>query len=303
MKQTHVKDYKKYLDPSIISKIASLELKARLIVEGFLLGLHRSPYHGFSIEFSQHRQYMQGDALKDVDWKVFGKTDRYYVKQYEEETNLKCHIMLDISNSMSFSSNGNISKLEYAKLLTAAISFIALKQKDSVGLSLYADEIKKTMPPKASNTYLKEILNTISNSKAISSTRTANCLSKIAEKVKRRGLVIIISDFFDDLNSVLKAIKQFRFMKNEVIVFQILDPVERYFNFGRDSIFIDLETKEEMTTQPYQIQKAYKSAMNEFTKKIKDECLNAGIEYNLLDTSFSFEKSLYAYLQKRSKLF
>lgn len=296
-------DYKKYLDPAIISGISSLELRARLIVEGFLLGLHRSPYHGFSIEFSQHRQYMQGDSPKDIDWKVYGKTDRFYVKQYEEETNLKCYVVLDVSKSMSYASEGRISKLEYGKILASALSYICIKQKDAIGLTLYSDTVKKVLLPKASYSYLKEILIALSENGSGGGTNTSECLFTITEKIKRKGLVIIISDFFDDITTVLKAIKQFRYMKNEVIVFQILDPLERTFAFGRDSVFIDLETKEEMTTQPHQIRKAYKEAMDDYLELIKTECLNAGIEYNLLDTSISFDKALYSYLQKRIKLY
>jgi uncharacterized protein (DUF58 family) len=295
-------DYKKYLDPSVISKISSLELKARLIVEGFLLGLHRSPYHGFSIEFSQHRPYMPGDAPKDIDWKVYGKTDRFFVKQYEEETNLKCNILLDTSKSMSYSSKGNISKLEYASYLVASLSYLMIKQKDAVGLTLYSEQINKTLTPKASNSYLKEILFALNSVEPAGKTETANCLSGIAESVKRRGLVIIISDFFDEPDKVLSALKHFRFKKNEVIVFHILDPLELNFAFDRDSIFIDMETAEEMTTQPRQIQKSYQESLNQFLRKIKEGCLNTGIEYNLIDTSITYDKSLYAYLQKRSRL-
>jgi uncharacterized protein (DUF58 family) len=296
-------DYRKYLDPKVISKISSMDLKARMIVEGFLLGLHRSPFHGFSIEFAQHRQYMQGDALKDVDWKVFAKTDRYYVKQYEEETNLRSYIFLDTSKSMAYSSGDNISKLEYSKMLVAALSYISLKQKDAVGLSLYSNEIIKTLPPKASNNYLKEIITSLHNVKPDTGTNTALCLNKAAESIKKRGLVIVVSDFFDDIDSVLKVLKQFRFMKNEVIVFQVLDPMEVDFGFERDSVFVDLESNQEMTSQPYQIKKAYREAMTKFTKKIKDECINSGIEYNLLNTSTGFDKALFAYLQKRSRLY
>lgn len=293
-------EYKKYLNPSVLTKISSLELRAKLIVEGFLLGLHKSPYHGFSIEFSEHRQYNQGDAIKDIDWKIYGKTDRFYIKQYEEETNLKCYIVLDTSKSMAYSSEGQISKLEYASTLAASLSYLLLKQQDAVGLALYSDEIKKIIQPHSSNIYLQEILFTLSNILPSSKTETALSFRKIAEKVKKRGLVILISDFFDDLNSVINAIKLFRFKNNEVIVFQILDPIENNFAFGRDSIFVDLETSEELTTQPHQIQKAYQQEMNKFLTKIKHECLNSGIDYNLIETSQPFDKALYAFLQKRS---
>ncbi|HMN49542.1 MAG TPA: DUF58 domain-containing protein [Ignavibacteriaceae bacterium] len=295
-------DHRRYLDPQIISKLSNLELRARLVVEGFMVGLHKSPYHGFSVEFSQHRPYMQGDDLKNVDWKVFGKTEKFFIKQYEEETNLKSYIILDTSKSMEFKSGSNISKLNYSMILAAALSYLMIKQQDAVGLALYSEKIDKLLPPKSSRTYLQEILRQLSTVVAGEKTNTASSLGEIAEKIKRRGLVIIISDFFDDIDSVIKSLKKFSFMKNEVIIFQILDPMEKSFGFGKDAIFRDMETQEEITTQPYQIQKAYQQAMNEFTNKIKRECLNSNFDYNLIETSTPFDKALFSYIQKRSKL-
>lgn len=298
-----VQDFKNYLHPSFISKLNSLELKARLVVEGFMVGLHKSPYHGFSVEFSEHRAYMQGDNLKDVDWKVFGKTEKYFIKQYEEETNLRSYIFLDTSNSMAYSSEKNISKLNYSITLAAALSYLMIHQQDAVGLTLYSEKINKFLPPKSSRAYLQEILKSLINVIPSEKTNTAESLSEGAEKLKRRGLVVIISDFFDDINSVLKALKHFSYKKNEVIVFQILDPMEKTFSFGKDAIFKDLETGDELATQPYQIQKAYREAMNEFTNKIKSECLNSNIDYNLIETSDPYDKALLRYIQKRAKLF
>jgi uncharacterized protein (DUF58 family) len=298
-----IQDYRNYLNPATISKLNSLELKARLVVEGFMVGLHKSPYHGFSVEFTEHRPYMQGDNLKDVDWKVYGKTERYFIKQYEEETNLKSYILLDTSKSMDYSSGENISKLNYSVILVAALSYLMIKQQDAVGLSLYSEKIDKYFPPKSTRAYLQEILKSLSMVEASSKTNTAASLNSIAEKIKRRGLVIVVSDFFDDINSTLSALKHFRYNNNEVIVFQVLDPIERSFSFGRDAIFKDLETGDEMTTQPYQIQKAYKEAMAGFLNKIKSECLNSNIEYNLIETSMPFDKALFNYIQKRSRLY
>ena len=295
-------DYKKYLDPSIVSKLNSLELKARLVVEGFLVGLHKSPYHGFSVEFSEHRPYMQGDSLKNIDWKVYGKTEKFFIKQFEEETNLICHIILDVSKSMDYAYEKNIKKIEYASMLSASLIYLMLKQQDSVGLTLYSDKIESVLPPKSTKAYLTQLLKSLDQIKPSNTTSTSNCLNSVAEKIKRRGLVIIISDFFDEINSVMKAIKLFRYKQNEVIVFQILDPIERSFAFGRDAIFKDLETEEEMTTQPYQVQKAYQKAMNEFIELIKEGCLNSNIEYNLIDTSTPFDKALMSYFKKRSRL-
>ncbi len=298
-----IRDFKNYLDPSFISKLNSLELKARLVVEGFMVGLHKSPYHGFSVEFSEHRAYMQGDNLKDVDWKVFAKTEKYFIKQYEEETNLRSYIFLDTSNSMAYNSASNISKLDYSITLAAALSYLMIHQQDAVGLTLYSEKINKFLPPKSSRAYLQEILKNLVNVQASEKTNTAESLSEGAEKLKRKGLVVIISDFFDDINSVLKALKHFSYKKNEVIVFQVLDPMEKSFSFGKDAIFKDLETGDELTTQPYQIQKAYREAMKEFTTRIKNECLNSNIDYNLIETSDPYDKALLRYVQKREKLY
>lgn len=296
-------EYKNLLDPSIISKINSLELRARLVVEGFMVGLHKSPYHGFSVEFIQHRPYMQGDSLRDVDWKVYGKTEKFYIKQYEEETNLRSYILLDVSKSMQFSSGNNTSKLEYASTLAAALSYLMMKQQDAFGLTLYSDRIVQYLPPKATKSYLRQILKSLVSVKASDTTNTAACLNSVAEKIKRRGLVIIISDLFDDIESVISALKHFSYQKNEIIVFQILDPIERNFAFGRDAIFKDMESEEELTTQPYQIQKAYKLAMEEFIGKIKNECLNSKIDFNIIETSTPFDKALMSYIQKRRRLY
>lgn len=295
-------DYKKYLDPAIISKLNSLELRARLVVEGFMVGLHKSPYHGFSVEFTEHRPYMQGDDFKNIDWKAYAKTEKFFIKQYEEETNLKSYILLDTSKSMTYASAGNISKLDYGVTLVASLAYLMIKQQDAVGLALYSDKIDRLFPPKASKSYLMEILKNLMAINPSQNTNTANCLHEIAEKIKRRGLVIIVSDFFDDVSSILSSLKHFRYKKNEVIVFHTLDPMEISFSFGKDAIFKDIEKGDELTTQPYQIQKAYKESMKEFIDEIKNECLSYDIEYNLIETSNPLDKALLSYMRKRSML-
>ncbi len=295
-------DYRKYLDPSVVSKLKSLELKAKLVVEGFIVGLHKSPYHGFSVEFSEHRQYNQGDPIKNIDWKVYAKRDKYFIKQYEEETNLISHVILDVSKSMSYKNRGEISKLEYGKTLAASLIYLMLQQQDAAALTFYSDKIENYFPPKSNRIYLRTLLKALHQVEVSDKTETASSLKFVAEKVKRRGLVIIISDFFDDIDKVLKSIKNFHYRNNEVIVFQILDPVEIDFNFGRDAIFVDMESREEITTQPYQIQSSYQSAMKEFLERIKKECLNSGIEYNLIETTTPFDKALLSYMKKRSKM-
>lgn len=295
-------EYKKYLDPTVVSKIKTLELRARAVVEGFMVGMHKSPYHGFSAEFSQHRPYNQGDSLRNIDWKVYGKSEKFFIKQYEEETNLICNVALDVSKSMDFKHSADITKLEYGSILAASLIYLLLQQNDSTGLTLYSDKIESYLPPKSTQVYMRELIKSINNVKPSGKTATAGALNKIADRIKKRGLVIIISDFFDEIDSVVSAVKHFYFKKNEVIVFQVLDPVEKSFALGGDAIFVDVETGEEMTSQPYQIQKSYQQAMSDFTERLKEECLRYGIEYNLLDTSTPFDKALFSYFKKRSKL-
>jgi uncharacterized protein (DUF58 family) len=295
-------DYREYLNPEVISRLASLELRARLVVEGFITGLHKSPYHGFSVEFAEHRQYMPGDEIRRIDWKVYGRTDRYYIKQYEEETNLKAWVILDQSASMGYRSEGRISKFDYAVSLAAALAFLMMKQQDAVGAAVYDTELRGFIPPRSRASYLQEILRLLTAAGPSHGTGTARSLNNIAERIKRRGLVVVLSDFFDEPDDVITALKHFRHKQNEVLAMQVLDPMERTFNFGSDATFRDMESGEEMVTQPYQIRKAYADAMTEFTERLKRECREHGIDYVLLDTSVRYDVALVEYLNKRMKM-
>lgn len=298
-KNTAMNDYRKYLQPNIVAQLENIELKARLVVEGFITGLHRSPYHGFSVEFAEHRQYRPGDELRYIDWKVFGRTNRYYVKEFEEETNLKCMIAVDSSASMKFASKGNISKFEYAIYLAGALSYLMIKQRDATGLALYDTEIKTFLPPKSRQSYVSEILKSLASTEPANQTGTSIALDMLAERIKRRGLVIIISDFFDEPQSVLNALKHFRHRNHEVLAFHVLDPREIDFKFGSGANFKDIETGEEMITQPFHIQKSYAQAMGDYISLLKKECYQHRIDYHLINTSTPFDKALRDYLTKR----
>jgi uncharacterized protein (DUF58 family) len=297
-----IQDYRKYLQPDVVAKLANMELVARLVVEGFITGLHKSPYHGFSVEFAEHRQYMPGDEPRHIDWKIYGKTDRYYIKQFEEETNLKSYIVLDTSRSMAYASDGRMSKLEYASFIAAALAELMVHQRDAVGLTLFDEKIRTYMPPHATKSYLREILKQLEIIQPGTTTRTGESLHEIADRIKRRGLVIILSDLFDKPNEVMAALRHFRHKKNEVIVMQVLDPMERSFAFGRDAVFRDMETREELTTQPWHIQKAYQESMQQFLETYKRECREHRIDYVLLDTATPFDIALFEYLHKRQRL-
>ncbi|MBC8145345.1 MAG: DUF58 domain-containing protein [bacterium] len=296
------KDYREYLRPDVVSRLATLELKARLVVEGFITGQHKSPYHGFSVEFAQHRQYMPGDEIRRIDWKVYGRTDRYYIKQYEEETNLKAWVIVDQSASMAFRTGDRISKFEYAVSLAAALSLLMLRQQDAVGAAVYDTEVRGYLPPRSRPSYVQEILKLLTTASPAQGTGTARSLNVLAERVRRRGLVIILSDFFDDPDEVINALKHFRHKRNEVLVMQVLDPLERTFNFGADATFRDMETGEELVTQPFQIKQAYAEAMTAFTGRLKRECREHGIDYVLLDTSVPYDVALIEYLNKRRRI-
>jgi uncharacterized protein (DUF58 family) len=297
-----MQDYRKYLLPETVAQIGNLELIARLVVEGFITGLHRSPYHGFSVEFAEHRQYRPGDETKNIDWRAYARTNKYYVKQFEEETNLRAVLAIDSSGSMKYASKGCISKFEYAIYLAASLGMLMVNQRDAVGLALYDTEINKYMPPKSKPSYISEILKVLAATEPSKNTSTAKALDELAERIKRRGLVIVMSDFFDDIDSVLNALKHFRHRNNEVLAFHILDPREIDFKLGQGATFKDIESGEEMISHPHHIQHAYSDAVHEFINKIKRECFNHNIDYFLIDTSKPFDIAMRQYLTKRKKM-
>ncbi len=239
-----------------------------------------------------------------VDWLVDGRTDRYYIKQYEEETNLRAFVVLDASSSMRYASPGNVSKYEYAVSLAAALSLLMLKQRDAVGAAIYDTEMRSYLPPSSRPSYLQELLKTLAASapQERSETGTASALSRLAERTKRRGLVIVLSDFFDDVDSVDYCPEMVPPEAERSAGVEIFDPLERSFDFGTDATFMDMETGEEMVTQPFQIRKAYAQAMEDFTEELKRKCREHRIDYALLDTSTPYDVALIEYLNKRRKV-
>ena len=292
----------KYLQPKVVAQLANMELRARLVVEGFITGLHKSPYHGFSVEFTEHHPYMPGDEIRHIDWKAYGKTDRYYIKEFEEETNLKTYLILDSSKSMDYASEGQLKKIEYASYLAAALGYLMVEQRDAVGLTVYDERIRTSLPPRATKLYLQQILRELETLQPGNKTGTAQSLHEVAERIRRRGLIVILSDLLDDPVQVMTALKHFRHRGNEVIVMQILDPLERSFAFGTDAVFRDMETKEELMTQPWHIQTAYRESMQEFLDFYKRECRENAIDYVLLDTATPFDRALFEYLNKRKRI-
>ena len=289
------------LTPDIISRLNNLSLKARFVVEGFIVGLHKSPYHGFSVEFSEHRAYGAGDEIRHVDWKLWGKTDRFFIKQFEEETNLKSYLLVDQSLSMTYKSK-KMTKLEYAQILAASLGYLMLKQQDAVGLTLFDDRIRVNIPARSKRSHLNIILSQMQNIIAGPETTIAPVLHKTAETIKKRGLIILISDLFDDPDKVLSGLQHFRYKGHEVIVFHVLDPQELTLDFTQRTRFRDMESGEEIVTDPWHIQSDYQKSMEQFCDYIKSNCRQKNIDYVQLSTDLPLDMALSEYLIKRKRI-
>ena len=289
------------LTPDIISRLNNLSLKARFVVEGFIVGLHKSPYHGFSVEFSEHRAYGAGDEIRHVDWKLWGKTDRFFIKQFEEETNLKSYLLVDQSLSMTYKSI-KMTKLEYAQILAASLGYLMLKQQDAVGLTLFDDRIRVNIPARSKRSHLNIILSQMQNIIAGPETTIAPVLHKTAEAIKKRGLIILISDLFDDPDKVLSGLQHFRYKGHEVIVFHVLDPQELTLDFTQRTRFRDMESGEEIVTDPWHIQSDYQKSMEQFCDYIKSNCRQKNIDYVQLSTDLPLDIALSEYLIKRKRI-
>lgn len=288
------------LTEETLVRLNKFQLSAKSIVEGFLVGLHKSPYHGFSAEFSDHRQYNPGEPLKDLDWKVLAKTERYYVKRYEEETNLRCYILLDHSKSMFYASKQG-SKIDYASRLAGALAWLMIAQKDAAGLYTFNHKITAAFPPKAIRSYTAQLFSALLDLKAEDKTDVLLPLHQIAELIKKRSLIVVISDLLDEPEKIMEALKHFRTRHHEVLVFHIVDPQEELFEFKRETQFVDSETGEKITVSPWQIRKEYLQNYQSFAEFLKWECHKHQIEYNPVNTATPLEDLLLKYLIKRKK--
>jgi uncharacterized protein (DUF58 family) len=317
----------KYLDPAVVSRLGHMDLKARLIVEGYIAGLHRSPYHGFSVEFAEYRQYMQGDSTKTIDWKVYGKTDRTYVKLFEEETNLIGTILLDKSGSMGFPTAEEardrerqqrrwlrrsdsepdqqapaIDKLTYGSLLAASLAYMMIKQQDAVGLCLFDDKVRNLIPHRSVRKQLFHILQKLEDIKPGRTTSISPALHEIAERMKRRGLMVLISDLMDDPERLIAGLKHFRHRQHEVIVFHILDPREVDLDYKDEVEFEDLESGRRIRLEPAFLRQEYSKDVASWIDHLNRSCRNHQIDYNLLRTDTPYDQALTAFLGKRQRM-
>ena len=290
----------RFVDPKILSRIGNLELMARSVVEGFINGLHRAPYFGASIDFAEHRGYVAGDDIRRVDWRLYARTDRYYVKQYEADTNTNLSILLDISRSMQFASRGAVTKLEYGSYVAACLAYLAQRQRDRVGILTFDSDIVTHVPPSAK--HFNVVLHTLDRAKGERAGNLAAPLTKMAEHFKRRGLLVLISDFYEEPDAVLDAIKPLRFLGNDLIVFHVLDQAELDFGYDDASSFEDMESGEQMPVVPDSLRAQYRQMIRDHIAALGTKFSEHRIDYTLLNTAEPLDRALFSYLSSRERL-
>ena len=289
----------RFIDPTILGRIGNLELLARTVVDGLINGLHRAPVFGASVDFAEHRGYVAGDDIRRVDWRLYARTDRYYIKQYEADTNTNFTILFDISKSMNFSSGG-VTKLEYGSYLAACLAYLAHRQRDRVGIITFDETIVTQVP--ASAKHFNIVLHTLDRAKAERPGHLSAPLTKMAEHFKRRGIVLLVSDLYDEPEAILDAVKPFRFLGNDLIVFHVLDPQEINFGYEEASAFQDLESGEQVPVVPQSFRDQYRALIKEHTDTLATKFSEQRIDYALLNTSEPLDRALFSYLSSREKL-
>jgi uncharacterized protein (DUF58 family) len=291
----------KYADPKTLDKIKRLDVRARCVVEGFITGQHRSPYNGFAIEFAAHREYAPGDDLRHIDWKVWSKTDRLYIKEYEEETNLKCHILLDSSKSMQYGSETGWSKYDYAATAAASLAYMMQQQQDSVGMVMFSNKIDKVLKSSTHPSHMKLLFHELESTQPSETTDIADPFMQLAGQIRSRGMVVLFSDLFLDPADLAKSLNQFRIRRHEVVVFHVMHHDEIEFPFQDNTLFKGMEVDAQLHTEPRALRDSYMEAVEEYMTKIKTTCAAAGIDHVLLDTSKPLDSVLTSYLNYRAK--
>jgi len=297
--ETHAIPGARFVDPQVLARIRNLELLARTVVDGFINGLHRAPYFGASIDFAEHRGYVPGDDIRRVDWRLYARTDRYFVKQYEADTNANFSALVDVSRSMSFASRG-VSKLEYGSFLAACLAYLSHRQRDRVGIVTFDQDVVSYVPPSAK--HFNVLLQTLDRARAERPGRILEPLGKIAEHFKRRSIVALISDLYENPDDVLEALKPYRFLGNDLVVFHVLDPAEIEFPYKDASRFADLESGEEVPVVPESFADQYRAMMKAHIDAFTTKCADAHIDYVLLNTSRPLDDALFTYLGNRERL-
>src|SRR6266540_3253334 len=298
-----MKKPEQYLRPEVIQQVARLDLRAKFIVEGFLQGLHASPFHGFSVEFSEQRKYTAGDDLKDLDWNVYAKTDKYYLKKYQAETNVTGYLAMDLSASMAYTYRQQLTKFEYGICLAAALGYMMIHQQDPVGLVTFDTRIQACLPPRSKRTQLGNILAILANLKPTGQTDVARCLHQLAAMIRHKALVMVFSDLLTDPEPVLESLNHLRHRGNEIILFHILDEAEVHFPFEGVIEFEDVEEERKLTLDARNMRADYLQSLGEFQTLYREKCARANIDYVPMDTSVTFDRALMEYLLQRRKRF
>jgi len=291
----------RFLEPSALARVKNLSMVARGVVEGFISGLHASPYKGFSVEFAEHREYTAGDDPRHLDYRMMARTDRLYVKQYEEETNMRVQILLDTSGSMGYRHASAITKLQYGSYLAAILAYMMTRQQDLVGLTTFNTRIGLDLPPGSSPRHLGEMMRRLERLEPASGTRVADTLHRLANRFKRRCLVVLISDLYDEPQDVLRALHHFRHRRHEVILFHVFDKAELEFPFREAAAFVDLETNERIQVDPAYVRQAYVDEVTAFVESYRRACAEAAIDYVMTDTSVPYDYMLSRYVAKRNE--
>lgn len=292
---------KNYLDPKTLDRIKKLDMRARLVVNGYLTGQHQSPYHGFAVEFAAHREYAPGDDIRHIDWKVWSKTDRFYIKEYEEETNLKCTILLDCSKSMRYGEETGWSKFDYGATAAASLTYLLQQQQDAVGMVAFSERIEKMLKASANPNHLKLMLHEMQQLQPSSKTDVGNIFLELAAQIPTRGLIVLISDLFLDLEQLKKALQQFRMRQHEVIVFHLMHHDELTFPFEENTLFKGMEEEVQLYTEPRALRKAYLESLEKFQKEVKRICAGAAADLVSIDTSTPLDAVLTSYLSFRQR--
>jgi uncharacterized protein (DUF58 family) len=291
-----------YLDPEALGRLKNLTLAARLVVEGSFSGMHKSPHRGFSVEFAEHREYTPGVDPRHIDWRVFGRRDKLYVKQYEEETSLRCYVLLDKSASMGFRHGAGLTKLQYGSFLAASLAYLMAAQHDSAGLITYDTAVRDRLPPRQGSGHLRALMETLERTEPGGETGLAAIFHELAETIRRRALVVIVSDLLDDPAPLVAALKHFRHKKHEVIVFHTLDPAELTFPFDDVTRIEDMENRREVISDPLAFRRAYLDGLAQFLETIRAGCQSAQIDYALAPTDRRFDEFLGTYLARRQAM-
>jgi uncharacterized protein (DUF58 family) len=297
-----VTEGRNYLDPAVLDKVTRLDLRARLVVEGFITGQHRSPYSGFAVEFAAHREYSPGDELKHIDWKVWSKTDRLFIKEYEEETNLKCTILLDCSKSMRYGDvQPGLSKFDYGATVSACLAYLLQQQQDAVGLVTFNNKIERNLPASTHPSHRKLIMHELQQTEPDETTDVGDVFRELAQQLRRRGMVVLVSDLFVDLSTLKKSLRQFRHRRHDVVVFHVMHDDELTFPFQENTLFRGLEVDVQLHTEPRALRESYLEAVDQFQHAVRKACADNGIDYVLLNTKEPLDAALTGYLAFRRR--